>query len=67
MYMSIFVIVAVAQLLSCVHLFAAPWTAALQASLSPTISQFALSWCVYIYIYIYKYTYMDIWIYMDLS
>ena len=56
--MSIFVIVAVAQLLSCVHLFAAPWTAALQASLSPTISQSLLKFmsielvCIYIYIYI---------------
>ena len=36
--MSIFVVV-VAQSLSHVHLFASPWTAALQASLSPTISQ----------------------------
>ena len=29
----------VVQLLSCVHLFATPWTAASQASLSFTISQ----------------------------
>ena len=37
--MSIFVVVADAQLLSCVHHFATSWTVALQASLSPTISQ----------------------------
>ena len=57
--MSIFVVV-VAQLLSCVHLFATPWTAALQASLSPTISRICsnscpLSWCIYKCVYIYIY------------
>ena len=38
-----FSIVAVVQLLSHVQLFVTPWTAACQASLSITISQFAQS------------------------
>ena len=42
------VVVVVVQSLSCVRLFATPWTAAQQTSLSFTISQ---SFCVYIYVY----------------